>query len=219
MISARKLLDFGCSWSRELWKQLGELGLLADIPEADGGIGAGPVGVMPSFHCGSRPLGPGPGAAFVERDRGYPQAIVQLGSDAAALMLPDMASGESIAVLAHDEKRAGIDFSKIRHAPRSMKVDPDGEARAWFITRRWQICIWSRHVSTTAVSACSPSTPASRRQLAPKGTSSTDSAPPISHSTTSFSSPMHASVVMSRNPRSGSSIAALPRLRRGLRRA
>ena len=34
-------------WSREVWAQLADLGLLAiNIPEEDGGIGAGPVGTM-----------------------------------------------------------------------------------------------------------------------------------------------------------------------------
>ena len=34
-------------WSSEVWSQLAELGLLSvNVPEADGGIGAGPIGTM-----------------------------------------------------------------------------------------------------------------------------------------------------------------------------
>ena len=66
-----KLLESESGWSREIWSQLAELGLLAlDIPEADGGIGAGPVGVMLVAQAtGARPAAR---ALPFQRDRRHP---------------------------------------------------------------------------------------------------------------------------------------------------
>lgn len=107
-----KLLESDDGWSREIWKQLADLGLLAlDIPEADGGIGAGPVGVMLVSQAVGHGLLLEP---FLSSAIVATQAIVRLGSDAQrAQWLPALASGDLIAVLAHDEAAAGIDLAKI----------------------------------------------------------------------------------------------------------
>ena len=107
-----KLLESDQGWSREIWKQLAELGLLAvDIPENDGGIGAGPVGVMLVSQAVGHSLLLEP---FLSSAIVATQAIVAIGSDAQrAHWLPTLASGDLIAVLAHDEARAAIDLSKI----------------------------------------------------------------------------------------------------------
>ncbi len=107
-----KLLESAQGWSPELWKQLADLGLLAvDIPEADGGIGAGAVGVMLVAQAAGHGLLLEP---FLSSAIVATQAIVRLGSDAQrAQWLPQLASGDLIAVLAHDEANAGIDLSKI----------------------------------------------------------------------------------------------------------
>lgn len=115
-----KLLESDDGWSRDIWKQLADLGLLAlDIPEADGGIGAGPVGVMLVAQAAGHRLLLEP---FLSSAIVATQAIVRLGSDAQrAQWLPSLASGELIAVLAHDEERAGLDLSKI--ATRATRSD------------------------------------------------------------------------------------------------
>ena len=107
-----KLLESDQGWSRHIWKQLADLGLLAlDIPEADGGIGAGPVGVMLVSQAAGHGLLLEP---FLSSAIIATQAIVRLGSDAQrAQWLPALASGDLIAVLANDEARSGIDLSKI----------------------------------------------------------------------------------------------------------
>lgn len=109
----QKLLESDDGWSQGTWKQLGELGLLAvDMPEADGGIDAGPVGVMLVSQAVGHGLLLEP---FLSSAIVATQALVQLGSETQrARWLPDMASGESIVVLAHDEPGAGIGFSRIR---------------------------------------------------------------------------------------------------------
>lgn len=108
-----KLLESDSGWSPEVWSQLAELGLLAvDITETDGGIGAGPVGVMLVSQAIGHGLVLEP---FLSSAVVATQAITQIGSDAQrAQWLPALASGESIAVLAHDEDNAGLDFNRIK---------------------------------------------------------------------------------------------------------
>lgn len=89
-------------WSREVWKQLAELGLLAiNIPEEDGGIGAGPVGTMLVGNAIGEGMLLEP---FLSSAVVATHAIVTLGTPAQkAEWLPALAGGETIAVLAHDE--------------------------------------------------------------------------------------------------------------------
>ena len=108
----QRLLESDEGWSREVWKQLAELGLLAvDIPENDGGIGAGPVGVMLVAQAIGHGLLLEP---FLSSAIVAVQAIARTGSDAQrARWLPALASGECIAVLAHDENGTGLELSAI----------------------------------------------------------------------------------------------------------
>lgn len=92
-------------WSRDTWKQLGELGLLSlTVPEGDGGIGAGPVEVMLVGNAIGEGLLLEP---FLASAVVATQIIAKLASPAQrAEWLPLMASGELVAVLAHDENVA-----------------------------------------------------------------------------------------------------------------
>lgn len=100
-------------WSRETWAQLADLGLLAlNVPESDGGIGAGPVGSMLVGNAIGEGmlLEPFLASAVIAT-----QAIVELGSaQQREKWLPSMASGELIAVLAHDEAAAGINTMDVQ---------------------------------------------------------------------------------------------------------
>src|SRR5687768_211721 len=77
-------------WSREVWAQLAELGLLAvGIPEHDGGIGAGPVGTMLVGNAIGEGLLLEP---FLSSAVIATQAIVQLGSaEQRSRWLPELA--------------------------------------------------------------------------------------------------------------------------------
>ena len=104
----KRVRDSHDGWSRDTWTQLAELGLLAlTIPEEDGGIGAGPVGAM----LVSNAIGEGMLLEpFLSSAIVATQAIVELGSpDQRGQWLPSLASGDLIAVLAHDERSTQLD--------------------------------------------------------------------------------------------------------------
>ncbi|MGH8026775.1 MAG: acyl-CoA dehydrogenase family protein [Pseudoxanthomonas sp.] len=115
-------------WSREVWAQLGELGLLAiNIPEEEGGIGAGPVGTMLVGNAIGEGmlLEPFWSSAVVAT-----HAIVALGSaEQKSKWLPALASGESIAVLAHDETSTRFEAMNIE-----TRATPSGDG--WQLSGR-----------------------------------------------------------------------------------
>jgi hypothetical protein len=92
-------------WSREVWQQFAELGLLGiGISEAHGGLDAGPVAtmlVMNAFGAGLV-LEPYLASAVVA------SALLGRAGDAAHQeeLLPAMAAGKTVAVLAHEEPGA-----------------------------------------------------------------------------------------------------------------
>jgi alkylation response protein AidB-like acyl-CoA dehydrogenase len=89
-------------WSRDTWAQMADLGLLSiNIPEADGGIGAGPVGTMLVAHVVGEGLLLEP---FLASAVVATHAIVALANGPRREQwINALASGELIAVLAHGE--------------------------------------------------------------------------------------------------------------------
>ena len=91
-------------WSREVWQGLADLGVLAmNIPEADGGLGYGPIETLlamqsagPALLCEPL-LDSAVIATALVRDFASPEQRAEL--------LPALGSGERIAVLAHTEAR------------------------------------------------------------------------------------------------------------------
>jgi alkylation response protein AidB-like acyl-CoA dehydrogenase len=118
-------------WSREVWAQLAELGLLAiNIPEEEGGIGAGPVGnlLVGNAIGEGMLLEPFWSSAVVAT-----HAIVALGSAGQkSKWLPALASGETIAVLAHDEASTRFDAMNVetRAIPRGDGWELSGRKSA-----------------------------------------------------------------------------------------
>lgn len=100
-------------WSRETWRELADMGLLAlNVPERDGGLGGGPVETM--LVCNAIGEGmllePYLGSAVVAT-----RAIAELGSpQQRQRWLPRLASGDLIAALAHAEPAGGDDFAGVQ---------------------------------------------------------------------------------------------------------
>jgi alkylation response protein AidB-like acyl-CoA dehydrogenase len=97
-----KILKSPDGWSREVWQGLADLGVLAmNIPEADGGLGYGPLETLlamqsagPAMLCEPL-LDSAVVATALVRDVGSPEQRAEL--------LPAMGAGERIVVLAHTE--------------------------------------------------------------------------------------------------------------------
>jgi alkylation response protein AidB-like acyl-CoA dehydrogenase len=97
-----KILKSPEGWSREVWQGLADLGVLAmNIPEADGGLGYGPLETLlamqsagPAMLCEPL-LDSAVIATALVRDVGSPEQRAEL--------LPAMGAGERIVVLAHTE--------------------------------------------------------------------------------------------------------------------
>jgi alkylation response protein AidB-like acyl-CoA dehydrogenase len=115
-------------WSPETWAQLADLGLLAlNIPERDGGIGAGPVGSMLVGHAMGEGMLLEP---FLSSAVIATQAIVELGSaQQRGQWLPALGAGELIAVLAHEE-------GSMRDGPLALQTLATRKPDGWRIDGR-----------------------------------------------------------------------------------
>jgi alkylation response protein AidB-like acyl-CoA dehydrogenase len=104
-------------FSREVWQGLADIGLLAlNVPEQDGGLGGSPIDTMLAMNAVGEGLLLEPYLASGVMATG---TIAALGNDAQrAALLPALAAGERIAVLAHDEPGTRFDWQAI-------------ETRAW----------------------------------------------------------------------------------------
>jgi len=108
-------------WSRQVWAEFADLGLLAlNIPEEEGGIGAGPVGTMLVANAIGEGMLLEP---FLSSAVVATRAIVQLASQRQrSEWLPLLAGGESIMVLAHDEASTRFEPMAIE-----TRAAPDGD--------------------------------------------------------------------------------------------
>src|SRR5690606_35462066 len=114
-----RILASEAGWSPETWRALAELGLLAlDIDEADGGIGAGPVGTM----LVSQATGAGLLLEPFHSSAVLATRVVSLlaRGEQRATLLGALASGEAVAVLAHDEDGGWFE-------PRATTAEADGD--------------------------------------------------------------------------------------------
>ncbi len=100
-----KILKSTEGWSREVWQGLADLGVLAmNIPEADGGLGYGPVETLLAMHAAGPALLAEPflDSAVVATTLVRELATAEQRSE----LLPALGAGERILVLAHAEAAA-----------------------------------------------------------------------------------------------------------------
>lgn len=97
----REILRAKEGWSRDAWRQLADLGLTAlNVPGEHGGLNAGPVDTMLVMNALGKGLVVEP---FLSAAVLAPALISHLGGKAAGELLPGIASGERIVVVAHQE--------------------------------------------------------------------------------------------------------------------
>jgi pimeloyl-CoA dehydrogenase small subunit len=104
-------------WSRDLWRQYAELGLLGvAFPEADGGFGGGPVETMLIMEAFGRALALEPYLATVVLAGG----LIRRGADPErrAALIAQIASGELLLGFAHAERQSGHDLFDVGAAAR-----------------------------------------------------------------------------------------------------
>ncbi|MDR7172051.1 alkylation response protein AidB-like acyl-CoA dehydrogenase [Nocardia kruczakiae] len=120
--SRLKVLDTELGWSRDVWSQLAELGVLGlSFSEEDGGVGAGPVETMVVMEEIGRRLAPEPLLDAVLLPGGL---IAALGTaDQRQRILPEVAGGSRLLAFAHEE--AGSRWPEITVAT-TAAADGDG---------------------------------------------------------------------------------------------
>jgi pimeloyl-CoA dehydrogenase small subunit len=99
-------------WSRALWSQHAELGLLGlPLPESYGGFGGGPIDVMLVMEAFGRALALEPYLATVVLGG---TALSLAGSEAQkSAILPQIAEGEMLLAVAHGERQARYDLADV----------------------------------------------------------------------------------------------------------
>lgn len=100
--SRLKVLETELGWSREVWAQWAELGVLGlSFSEADGGVGAGPVETMVVMEEIGRRLAPEPLLDAVLLPGGL---VAALGSaEQRQRVLPEVVAGRRLLAFAHEE--------------------------------------------------------------------------------------------------------------------
>ncbi|MBO0854400.1 MAG: acyl-CoA dehydrogenase family protein [Nocardia sp.] len=100
-----KIIDTELGWSREVWAQLAELGVLGlSFSEQDGGVGAGPVELMVVMEEIGHVLAPEPLLDAVLVPGGL---IAARGSDQQRQrILPEVVGGSRLLAFAHEEDRS-----------------------------------------------------------------------------------------------------------------
>lgn len=108
----RQILDSKQGWSREIWRELAGLGSTAlNVPEAHGGLNGGPVDTMLVMNALGEGLVLEPylAAAVIA-----PALLTRLADAAAnAELLPAIAAGERIVVVAHQEPKTRGELSHV----------------------------------------------------------------------------------------------------------
>lgn len=118
----REILHSREGWSRDIWNELAGLGMTAlNVPEGHGGLNGGPVDTMLVMNALGEGLLVEPflGAAVLA-----PALITRLDDDkAAGDLLPAIASGERIVIVAHQEPQTR---GELNHVATRAQSNGDG---------------------------------------------------------------------------------------------
>jgi alkylation response protein AidB-like acyl-CoA dehydrogenase len=116
----KQIIASGAGWSRELWRQLGELGALSiALPEQHGGAGGSAVDILVVMEALGRRLVVEPYVPAIVLGAGL---VARAGSDAQrAHLLPRVATGEHLLALAHDEPDGRYELTHV-----ATRARPDG---------------------------------------------------------------------------------------------
>ncbi|HEX3765667.1 MAG TPA: acyl-CoA dehydrogenase family protein, partial [Kofleriaceae bacterium] len=116
----KQIIKSDAGWSRELWRQLGELGALSiALPEAHGGAGGSAVDILVIMEALGRRLVVEPYVPAIVLGGGL---VARAGSDAQrARLLPGVATGEHLLALAHDEPDSRYALAHV-----ATRARPDG---------------------------------------------------------------------------------------------
>lgn len=118
----REILKSKEGWSRDLWQQLAGLGVTAlNVPETHGGLGGGPVETMLVMNALGEGLVLEP---FLSAAVITPALLNQIGDEkAAADLLPAIAAGERIVIVAHQEPKTR---GELNHVATRAEKNGDG---------------------------------------------------------------------------------------------
>ena len=116
----KQIIASGAGWSRELWRQLAELGALSiALPEPHGGAGGTALDTLVVMEALGRRLVVEPYVPAIVLGAGL---VARAGSDAQrARLLPRVASGEHLLALAHDEPDSRYELARV-----ATRARPDG---------------------------------------------------------------------------------------------
>jgi alkylation response protein AidB-like acyl-CoA dehydrogenase len=116
----KQIIASGAGWSRELWRQLAELGALSiALPESHGGAGGSAVDTLVVMEALGRRLVVEPYVSAIVLSAGL---VARAGSDAQrARLLPRVGSGEHLLALAHDEADSRYELARV-----ATRARPDG---------------------------------------------------------------------------------------------
>ena len=108
----KQIIASDAGWSRELWRQLAELGALAiALPESHGGAGGTAVDTLVVMEALGRRLVVEPYIPAIVLGAGL---VARAGSDAQrARLLPRVAAGEHLLALAHDEPDSRYELARV----------------------------------------------------------------------------------------------------------
>jgi len=123
----KQIVASDAGWSREIWRQLAELGALSiALPEAHGGAGGNAVDTLVVMEALGRRLVVEPYLPSIVLGAGL---VARAGSDAQrARWLPRIAAGQHVMALAHDERDSRYELGHV-----ALQARPDSGAGGGFV--------------------------------------------------------------------------------------